>query len=264
MFQGIDREITEYSGRTRVAEEIFRVQKLEAVGVLAAGIAHDFNNILQTIIGNISLIRIYMGDESRVITLLDNVEKAVYEAKGLSYRLLHFSQGYHPCREMTSIGDFIKAVFSLTLNCSDIVPLFEIHAGLYPVYVDRMQLNQVFCNLALNAREAMPKGGTLMVRAKNADLCEKDDLPLRKGRYIQITISDQGNGIPEANLLKIFDPYFSTKERGSRKGQGLGLAISYSIIRKHEGLIMAKSKPGNGSTFIIYLPACRGSDAEQS
>jgi signal transduction histidine kinase len=263
MFERIDTEKAEYAERTNREQEAFKVQRLEAIGVLAGGIAHDFNNLLQTIIGNISLVKIYGGTENRAMEFLANVEKAVNEAKELSYRLLTFSQRGEPYKEVTRLGSFIKVAFGLTLSSTNIATHLDLPDDLSPVYADRMLLNQVFYNLAINAKEAMPDGGVLMVKAKNIDLRGKDDLPLREGRYIQITVSDQGIGIPEENLTKIFDPYFTTKEMGTTKGQGLGLAICHSIIKKHDGLITVESGPGTGSTFHIYLPAREEGEGEQ-
>ena len=144
MFEKIETEKAEYCERANREQEVFKVQKLEAIGVLAGGIAHDFNNLLQTILGNISLVRIYGGTESRAIEFLENVEKAVNEAKELSYRLLTFSQGGEPYKEVTRIRSFIKVAFSLTLSNSNITTHFDLPDDLAPVRADRMQLNQVF------------------------------------------------------------------------------------------------------------------------
>jgi signal transduction histidine kinase len=263
MFESMNTENAEYSGRKNREHELLKIQKLEAVGVLAGGIAHDFNNLLQTILGNISLVRIYGGTDSRAIEFLENVEKAVNEAKELSYRLLTFSQGGEPHKEATRMRTFVKVAFSQTLSSSNIATHFDLPDDLSPVYADRMLLNQVFYNLAINAKESMPNGGVLTVKAKNVDLSEKDNLPLSEGRYIQIAVSDQGAGIPEENITNIFDPYFTTKEMGTTKGQGLGLTICHSIIKKHDGLITVESGPGTGSTFHIYLPAWEEGETEQ-
>jgi signal transduction histidine kinase len=261
MLKSIDRDKSAYFGLKNREHELPNVRKLEAVGLLG-GIAHDFNNLLQTIIGNISLVRICRRRERRLTGLLENVEKAVNEAKELSYHLLTFSQEVEPYKQLTPIESFIKVAFSFSLSSAHISIQFDFQDALYPVDIDRIQINQVFYNLAINAKEAMPDGGTLTVRAKNIDLSAKDNLPLREGRYIQISVNDQGAGIPEENLSKIFDPYFTTKETGAKKGQGPGLAICHSIIKKHEGLITVESEPGEGSTFTIYLPAREKGEAE--
>ena len=262
MFKHIDIEKSSYSGPGKETMDIFKARKLEAVGVFAGGIAHDFNNLLQKIIGNISLARTYRRRERRVIGLIGNVEKAVDESKEPSCRLLTFSQWVEPYKQLTCIESSIKVAFSFPLSSAHILIHFDFQDALYPVDVDRIQINQVFYNLAINAKEAMPNGGALTVRAKNIDLGANDNLPLSEGRYIQISIKDQGTGIPEENLSKIFDPHFTSKETGTEKGRGLGLAICHAIIKKHEGLITVESGPGKGSTFTIYLPAREKGEAE--
>jgi len=262
MFKSIDIEKSAYSGPKKREQDIFRARKLKAVGVFAGGMAHDFNNLLQRIIGNISLARTCRKRGRRVIKLIGNEEKAVKGSKELSCRLLTFSQWVEPYKQLTCIESSIKVAFSFPLSSAHISIHFDFQDALYPVDVDRIQLNQVFYNLAINAKEAMPAGGTLTVRAKNVDLSANDNLPLSEGRYIQISIKDQAAGIPEENLSKIFDPYFTTKETGTEEGRGLGLAICHAIIKKHEGLITVESGPGTGSTFIIYLPARGRGEAE--
>ena len=262
MFKSIEIGKSAYSGHKEREQDIFKARKLKTVGVFAGGIAHDFNNLLQKIIGNIPLARTYRRRERRVIGLVENVEKTVDESKELSCHLLTFSQWVEPYRQLTCIENFVKVAFSFPLSSSHISIHFDFQDALYPVDVDRIQINQVFYNLSINAKEAMPNGGTLTVTAKNVDLSAKDNLPLREGRYIQISINDQGTGIPEEDFSKIFDPYFTTKETGTENGRGLGLAICHAIIKKHEGLITVESEPGKGSTFTIYLPAREKGEAE--
>ena len=263
MFKSIDIGKSAYSGLKESEQDIFKAPKLKTVGVFAGGIAHDFNNLLQRIIGNIPLARTYRRRERRVIGLIENVEKAVDDSKELSCRLLTFSQWVEPYKQLTCIENFIKVAFSFPLSSSHISIHFDFQEALYPVDVDRIQINQAFYNLAINAKEAMPNGGTLSVTAKNVDLSAKDNLPLREGKYIQISINDQGAGIPEENLSKIFDPFFTSNETGTKDDQGLGLAICHAIIKKHEGLITVESVTGKGSTFTIYLPA-RGKGETES
>ena len=262
MFKSIDMEKPGYSGAKKREQEIFKARKLKAVGVFAGGIAHDFNNLFQRIIGNIPLARTYRRKERRAIGLIGNLEKDVDESKELNRRLLTFSPWVEPYKQLTRIESFIKVAFSFPLSSSHISIQFDFQDALYPVDVDRIQINQVFYNLAINAKEAMPDGGTLTVRAKNVNLSAKDDLPLREGRYIQISVKDQGAGIPDENLSKIFDPYFTTKEMATENDRGLGLAICRAIIKKHEGLITVESGPDKGSTFTVYLPARKKGESE--
>jgi signal transduction histidine kinase len=121
--------------------------------------------------------------------------------------------------------------------------------------MDEGQMKQVFNNLVMNAKDAMPNGGTFFIRAENVRVSSQDSLPMREGSYVRILFHDTGAGIPEDKLAKIFDPYYSTKDTYSQKGLGLGLAVCYSVVKRHDGLITAESEVGKGTTFIMYLPA---------
>jgi PAS domain S-box-containing protein len=250
------RDITE---RRKMEEELLKGQKLESVGILAGGIAHDFNNLLQAIMGNISLSIMLSDPANKTYGLLEKAEQAAEQARDLSYRLLTFSKGGEPFRQIVSLKNLIVDSVNLVLSGSDVTPVFDFEDHLSAVQVDESQIKQVINNIVLNAKEAMPAGGTVTVEANNIELGAKDNLPLKEGRYLHLAFTDQGTGIPTEDLPKIFDPYFTTKGMNSRKGQGLGLAICHSIIMKHEGLITVESQSGKGATFHIYLPA-----AEQS
>jgi two-component system cell cycle sensor histidine kinase/response regulator CckA len=262
MFKSIEIEKSVYPGPGKREKEISKDGRLKAIGVIAGGIAHDFNNLLRRIIGNIPLAITGRRRDGRTTGLIENMEKAVDDSKELSCRLLIFSEWVEPYKQLTRIESYIKVAFSFPLSSAHISIHFDFQDVLHPVDVDRIQINQVFYNLAINAKEAMPDGGTLTVRAKNAYLTPKDNLPLREGRYIQISINDQGTGIPEDDLSKIFDPCFTTKETGTENRRGLGLAICHAIIKKHEGLITVESEPGKGSTFTVYLPSRERGEAE--
>jgi two-component system, cell cycle sensor histidine kinase and response regulator CckA len=246
------RDVTE---RRKIEEELSKVQKLESVGILAGGIAHDFNNLLQAIMGNISLSKILSDPAGKTYDLLGKAEQAAEQARDLSYRLLTFSKGGEPFRQLISLKELLVEAVTLALSGSGIAPGFAFEENLYTVKVDESQIRQVIRNIVENAKEAMPDGGTFTAGANNIDIGAKDNLPLKEGRYLHISFTDQGIGIPEKSLSRIFDPYFSTKEMGTEKGQGLGLAICHSIVSKHEGLITVESQPGKGTTFHIYLPA---------
>jgi len=243
------QDITE---KQRMEEEILKVKKLESVGVLAGGIAHDFNNILTAILGNISLALISGNLDEKTRKRLTEAEKASVRAKDLTQQLLTFSKGGEPIRETAPIADIIRDSADFVLHGSNVSCRYLLPDDLWLADVDRGQISQVIQNLIINAKHAMPDGGIIEVEAKNTEsLIPPDrDLP-GPNRYIRITISDHGAGIP-ANLIdKIFDPYFTTKEKGS----GLGLAISHGIITKHDGFISVRSKQGEGTTFTIHLPA---------
>ncbi|MEA2110119.1 MAG: PAS domain S-box protein, partial [Pseudomonadota bacterium] len=243
------RDVTDKKKRE---EELLKIKKLESVGVLAGGIAHDFNNILTAILGNISLADMYIEKENKAHLRLKEAEKASLRAKDLTQQLLTFSKGGDPVRETTSITQVITDSADFVLHGSNVLCRYAIPEDLWLVDIDTGQMSQVIQNLVINARHAMPEGGEINISGENiADITKETGLSLPEEKYIKITIADTGGGIPEKYLDKIFDPYFSTKQQGS----GLGLAVTHSIINKHDGHIFVRSKSGEGTTFIIYLPA---------
>jgi two-component system cell cycle sensor histidine kinase/response regulator CckA len=241
------RDITE---RRRSEEESLRAQRLESIGILAGGIAHDFNNILTAIMGNISLARVY-NDPGKISERLLELEKASMQAKELIQQLLTFSRGGTPLKETVSLVEILKGTTAFALRGSNVKCGFLISGDLWPVEADPGQISQVISNLIINADQAMPDGGVIKVRAENLVIERDHGLPLENGRYVKISIEDRGTGIPREHLHKMFDPYFTTKQKGS----GLGLATSYSIIKRHDGHITAESQVGVGTTIHIYLPA---------
>ena len=243
-------DITE---RLRIESELQRMDKLESLGVMAGGIAHDFNNMLTGIVGNIELARTEeWQDRSRV--LLDEAEQEILRARGLTQQLLTFARGGEPVRSVQDLAPILREVTAFALHGSDVRAVMDFSEGLWPANVDRGQISQVFSNMVINADEAMLDGGTLSVSAHNVLISDPVPHPdLVPGCYVQVDISDTGTGIPESDLHKIFDPFFSTKGRGS----GLGLTTAYAIVRKHGGCIQIASTPGKGTTFSIYLPAIR-------
>ena len=243
------RDVTEQKKRE---EELLKIKKLESVGVLAGGIAHDFNNILTAILGNISLADLYIEKEHKAHRLLKEAEKASIRAKDLTQQLLTFSKGGDPVKETASIKEVIIDSADFVLHGGNVSCRYAIGDDLWLVDIDKGQISQVIQNIVINARHAMPEGGSITISCENIpDIAKESALSLPHGRYIKITIADTGTGIPEKYLDKIFDPYFTTKHEGS----GLGLAITHSIIAKHEGHIAVRSKSGEGTTFTIYLPA---------
>jgi len=242
------RDITE---RREREQEQLKMQKLESLGVLAGGIAHDFNNIMTAILGNISLVRMKMPPDNPWYRQLEDAEGASYRAKNLTQQLLTFSKGGIPHKKTMALEQLIRDSANFALRGVNVRCDFKIEERLLPVSIDEGQIGQVFSNLVINACQAMPSGGIVRINARNVYIGEKSSLPLTEGSYVEISIEDQGLGIPRENLQKIFDPYFTTKQKGS----GLGLAITYSIIRNHDGHIAVRSQLGAGTTFIIYLPA---------
>jgi PAS domain S-box-containing protein len=243
--------INNITDRHLLEEQLLRTQKLEAVGLLAGGIAHDFNNLLQGVFGNISMAKMASDKGGEVYGMLEKAEKALRLSMNLTKQLLTFSKGGEPVKKIISLQLVIKDSVKFALSGSNIEYSFDAVADLWPVEADGGQIGQVVQNIVLNAADAMPGGGTVVINARNFLLGEEGLLPLRCGRYVRIAIEDNGPGIPASYLGRIFDPYFTTKE----KGTGLGLATSYSIIKKHGGVLDVKSEVGLGSTFFIYLPA---------
>jgi len=246
--------VRDISERKKMEEEIQKIQRLEAVGILAGGIAHDFGNLLTVIIGNLSLMETYSKDErntAEVIEVFEATKIASRRAKTLTQQLLTFAKGGTPVKKIVSIAKLVKDTVSFALSGSAVRCELSIPDDLWLAEVDEGQIGQITNNVIINAVQAMPEGGIIRICAENVTITLEDGLPLREGEYIKLSIQDQGVGIPEKYLQKIFDPYFSTKSTGS----GLGLAITYSIVKKHDGHITVESQAGIGTTFHIYLPA---------
>lgn len=236
----------------KMEEELLKAQKLESIGLLAGGIAHDFNNILMAIWGNISLARMDAPPDSRIFERLTAAEKANRQATELTQQLLTFSKGGAPIKRTASIAALIRDSAEFVLRGSNVRCELLVSDDLCPVEVDEGQISQVINNLIINADQAMPEGGVIQVRAENVILEDPSPgPPLKRGAYIRLTIADQGIGIRPEHISRIFDPYFTTKQKGS----GLGLATAYSVIKKHDGYICVDSKLGVGTTFTVYLPA---------
>lgn len=242
------RDITE---KRKMEEELLKADILESLGILAGGIAHDFNNILTAIMGNIMLAKIYAKPEDEIFERLKEAENACLRARDLTQQLLTFSKGGAPIKKTAFISKLLKDTTLFALTGSNVRSEFFITGDLWPVEVDEGQVSQVINNLIINASHAMPKGGVIKVRAENIVLDAKQGLPLKEGKYIKISVEDQGIGISKEHLKQIFDPYFTTKQKGS----GLGLATAYSVIKRHDGYIQVESELEVGTTFNIYLPA---------
>ncbi|MDP3112690.1 MAG: PAS domain S-box protein [Thermodesulfovibrionales bacterium] len=243
-----------------IEEERLKTQKLEAIGTLAGGIAHDFNNLLMGVFGYISMAKTKTNDPEETISMLEHAEKALKMSVNLTHQLLTFSKGGTPVKNRIALHSVINNSVKFALSGSRTKFKIDIDEGLCAVEADEGQISQVIQNIVLNADQAMPQGGVVMLKAKNIEMPGYSNmLPLARGRYVEIAIQDNGIGIPEELMPKIFDPYFTTKQKGS----GLGLATSYSIVKNHGGMINVKSEPGKGSTFYIYLPAIEAEQQEE-
>ncbi|MHC1698665.1 MAG: ATP-binding protein [Geobacteraceae bacterium] len=242
------RDITE---KKVLENELFKVQKLESLGLLAGGIAHDFNNILTAILANISLATCLIPPVNAAHTRLDQAEKAAGRAADLARQLLTFAKGGKPIKKTIAPAKLLVEAANFALHGASVSCEFSLPDDLWAIEADPGQINQVVNNLVVNAVQAMTGGGHLRISSENIQYADEESLPLGRGRYVRISIKDSGIGIPEEIRQKIFDPYFTTKPYGN----GLGLATSYSIIRNHGGHITVASTPEKGTTFMIYLPA---------
>ncbi len=242
---------TDISEKRLLEEERLKTQKLESVGTLAGGIAHDFNNLLQGIFGYISMAKLTLDQRERSLAMLEQAEKALHQSVNLTTQLLTFSKGGRPVKRPTDLRPVIENAVRFALSGSRTDCRIDIAGDLPSVDADEGQISQVVQNIVLNADQAMPTGGTVEIAAKCV-VAPGEGAPrsLAAGRYVQIAIRDTGIGIPGRYLDKIFDPYFTTKEKGS----GLGLATSYSIMANHGGAIDVRSDVGKGTTFLLYLP----------
>jgi PAS domain S-box-containing protein len=251
IWDGIQVDITE---RKRTEDLLRDAQRLESIGILAGGIAHDFNNLLGIIVGNLSLAQLGQESGTPEHSALEQASVACKRASELSYRLLTLSKGGSPIRAATRLGPLIADTVKLATSGSKVALEFDLPDDPPTAEVDDGQLRQVFSNLAINARDAMPNGGKLQISASVQALAEGAVASLAPGKYHKIVVRDEGTGIPADILHRVFDPYFTTKEKGTQKGQGLGLTICHSIITKHGGDISVASVAGSGTTFTLYLP----------
>ncbi|MCD6500575.1 MAG: response regulator [Candidatus Desulfofervidus auxilii] len=244
---GVVLVFRDVSEKRRIEQELMKADKLNSLGILAGGIAHDFNNILTAILGNIILAKEFTRSGEKIYERLIEAEKASLRAKDLAQQLLTFSSGGAPIKKTMFISELLKESALFALSGSNVQCEFSISNNLWAVEIDEGQINQAINNLIINAIQSMPEGGRIKLTAENVTVSEGE----KKGRYVKISIVDQGIGIPKEHLPKIFEPYFTTKQKGS----GLGLAIVYSIIKKHGGYIEVETELGVGTTFKVYLPA---------
>jgi two-component system cell cycle sensor histidine kinase/response regulator CckA len=231
--------------------------KLESAGILAGGIAHDFNNLLTVILMNVELGLRSAPGEAEFETYLADARKAVMRARGLTQQFVTFTAGGVPFRKPTALAPLIQESAQLALCGSRVRFEFVPPPELWLADVDEGQMVQVFQNLVLNAREAMPAGGVVTAQAENVTLHSGAESGLPPGNYVRVSITNPGSGIPKEIQSKVFDPYFSTKQRGEQKGMGLGLTICHAVIKRHGGAIAVTSTLGVGTTFRFHLPASR-------
>jgi PAS domain S-box-containing protein len=247
------RDITE---RKKLEGQLLQSQKMEAIGTLAGGIAHDFNNLMMGIQGRTSLMLMDVDSTHPLFEHMNGIGEYVKSASNLTRQLLGFARGGKYEVKTTNLNHLVKEqnrMFGRTKKEIRLQEKFE--TDLWAVEIDQIQIKQVLLNLYINAWQAMPGGGHLLVQTENVTLAEGDVKPYNvpPGRYVKMSITDTGVGMDSATRRRIFEPFFTTKERG--RGTGLGLASAYGTIQNHEGFITVDSEKGEGSTFTIYLPA---------
>lgn len=245
------RDVTE---KIELEEDLIRSRNLEALGVLARGIAHEYNNILTSALGYISLAKVVTGEENKIFSRLKKAEDECFRAKKISDRLLTFSKGGEPQKRKESIVNILQQAAHHILRSRQITTDWNIDDDLWPVMFDPHQVSLAVSNILKNAAEAVSNKGRIKINVKNFKVPAKRSSAVKRGNYVKITITDRGSGIHDEHLPKIFDPYFTTKE----KAEGIGLTTAYSIIRKHGGWIGVKSKKYWGAsvtTVTLLLPA---------
>jgi PAS domain S-box-containing protein len=249
--------VADITERKRAEMDRLILGKLESTGILAGGIAHDFNNLLTVIFLDLELAQALTPPGEELAHCLEEAKNTDLTACGLTQQLIAFAKGGAPVRKPTRLSGVIQESVRPALSGSRVRCEFSLADDLWLAEVDAGQIGQVIRNMALNAREAMPEGGAISVLAENVVLGSAENPSLPPGDYVRVSIADRGGGIAKEALPKIFDPYFSTKQRGDQKGMGLGLTICHTIVQKHGGAIAVESEVGGGTTFHIHLPACR-------
>ncbi len=249
--QGLRGLVIDISQRKKLEEELLKAKRLESIAALAGGVARDFNNVLSSILGNINIAQELSEEDATISEALEQAEKATLQARDLTAQLISFSKSREGKKKKITITDLLKQSAKEALKSSRVFCSFSFSEKLSPVEINEEQIKQVFRNLIINADRAMPEGGTLFLSAQNSSVRPDDNLPLANGDYLKITFRDQSIGILNEHLQNVFDPYFTSRQRGS----GIGLATTYTIIKNHGGLITVESEFGKGTTFFIYLPA---------
>ncbi|HEV2693900.1 MAG TPA: PAS domain S-box protein, partial [Verrucomicrobiae bacterium] len=260
-YRGSFAMLTDLTERRQLESQLRQAQKLDSVGQLAGGVAHDFNNILAAIMMHLSLLHQNPNLDEETTEALKELESEAKRAANLTRQLLMFSRRSVMQMRIMDVNEVVRNLFKMLrrLLGEHIVIQFDENKTLPPVEGDTGMLEQVLLNLAVNARDAMPKGGNLVIAIVQQDIdaeVAKHNSDRRVGSFVRLTVSDNGMGMDEALIKRIFEPFFTTKEIG--KGTGLGLPTAYGIIKQHQGWMEVESHPGKGSTFHVFLPAKQG------
>jgi two-component system NtrC family sensor kinase len=258
--------VEDVSARRQLEADLRHAQKLESIGTLASGVAHDFNNILTGLVGIAGVVRDELGQAHPLREDLDEILHLVNRATSLTRSLLAFGRRQVSQARREELGTVVDGVARMLRRVigEEVRLVIQPAAEELPVLADRGQLEQVLTNLATNARDAMPRGGelTISLGAAEVDEARAREHQVKAGRFAVLAVSDEGTGMDEAVRARIFDPFFTTKDVG--KGTGLGLSIVYGIVKQHGGFVEARSEPGRGSRFEVWLPRLSPATAEET
>lgn len=248
------RDITE---QRNLEAQFHQAQKMESVGMLAGGMAHDFNNILGAILGYASFIKMSISTDHPHYKYIDIIEKSAVRGAELTSQLLVFARGEQCKIKSTNLNNSVKETLKIINRTfdKDIEINTHLHQDLPTINADEGQILQLLMNLCVNARDAMPNGGRLIIETSTTELnghCVEKPIEAKSGFYVRLSVTDTGMGMDKATLQRIFEPFFTTKERG--KGTGLGLSMVYGVVKNHEGYVRVYSEPDEGTTFKVYLP----------
>jgi len=259
--RGAVETLEDITERRRAEEELLRMQKMESLSTMAEGVAHEFNRLLSAILGKVVWAKLSAGDEdSSIEEVLSLAEKFGHQAKELTHQLLTFSMSREPCKSPASLPPLVREEAAILLQGSNVVCNFFLPEDLWTVDIDVVQIRRVIRGLIRRALQQMPTGGILMIRAENRQV-SADEAPITEGRYIRLTVKDDGVGLSQDELQTLFDPHFSALD--GHKDKGLGLALCYSIARKHGGWIRAESGKGKGTSLQLWLPISQAAGQEK-
>ncbi len=260
--RGAVETLEDITERRRAEEELLRMQKMESLSTMAEGVAHEFNRLLSAILGKVVWAKLSAGDEdSSMEEVLSLAEKFGHQAKELTHQLLTFSMSREPCKSPSSLPPLVREEATVLLQGSNVVCNFVLPEDLWTVDIDVVQIRRVIRGLIRQALQQMPDGGILTIRAENRQV-SADEAPITEGRYISLTVKDDGAGLAQEELQTLFDPHFSAKS--GQRNRGLGLALCYTIARKHGGLIRAESEKGKGTALQLWLPISQTAEQEKS
>ncbi|MCE5250503.1 HAMP domain-containing histidine kinase [bacterium] len=234
----------------KIDEKNYLINKINSNNILSQGIVHDLNNVLTMLQGNLTLAKMEINRSDKAIEILNNAQQVCERSKGLIRQLSVLYDDNSNKKVKLSVSEIIRYTAKFCVMSTKIYCEFSLPKNLWFINANEGQINQVFTNLILNSIQAMPKSGVIKIKAKNTIVDNNNDIPLN-GNFVKVTVKDNGYGISEDILPKIFDPYYTTK----KNGKGLGLSIVNFIIQKHNGYISVDSKVGEGTSFDVYLPA---------